>query len=67
MEAFKEHKLDERARIEAAREAGQMLRDDRGRPRRMLSNGSINKLLVLLSTILEKRGPSRPDRDQSRR
>jgi integrase len=53
VEAFKEHKLDERARIAAARESGQMLHDDRGRPRRMLSNGSINKLLISLNAILD--------------
>jgi integrase len=53
VEAFKEHKLDERARIVTAREAGAMLRDDRGLPRRTLSNGSINKLLISLTAILD--------------
>ena len=53
IEAFKEHKLDERARILAAREAGEPIRDVRGRPRRTLSNGSINKLLILLGAILK--------------
>ena len=53
VEAFKEHKLDERSAIFAARAAGEPLRDVRGRPRRTLSNGSINKLLVLLATILK--------------
>ncbi len=52
IEAFKDHKLDERARIVTAREAGQPIRDVRGCPRRTLSNGSINKLLILLGAIL---------------
>ena len=52
VEALKEYKLDERSRILAARAAGQPIRDRRGHPRRTLSNGSINKLLILLNTIL---------------
>ena len=53
LEGFKEHKLEERAHILAARQAGEVLRERRGRPRRTLSNGSINKLLMLLTAILE--------------
>jgi integrase len=53
IEAFKEHEIAERARILAAREAGEQIRDPRGRPRRTLSNGSINKLLILLTAILK--------------
>ena len=53
VEAFKEHKLDERSRIVAARAAGEPLRDRQGRPRRTLSNGSINKLLILLRAVLD--------------
>jgi integrase len=53
IEAFKEHKLDERAAIVAARDAGLPLLDWRGRPRRALSNTSINKFLVLLTRILD--------------
>jgi len=59
VEAFKDHKLDERARIAAAYDAGVPLRDPEGRIRRPLSNTSINKFLVLLTRILEaavKRG-----------
>ncbi len=53
IEAFKEHKLYERARILAARDAGEPIHDPRGLPRRTLSNGSINKLLILLAAILK--------------
>lgn len=59
IEEFKEHKLDERARIVAAENAGAVLRDCTGRRCRPLSNTSINKFLVLLTRILEaavKRG-----------
>jgi len=52
VEAFKEHKLDERARIVAAEDAGEQIRDRNGRARRALSNESINKLLVLLTRVL---------------
>jgi hypothetical protein len=52
VEAFKEHKLDERAAIIAAHDAGELLKDRNGRPRRALSNESINKLLVLLTRVL---------------
>jgi hypothetical protein len=41
--AFKDRKLDERARIVVAAEAGEVLRDASGRTRRPLSNTSINK------------------------
>jgi integrase len=53
LEEFKEHKLEERAHILAARQAGEVLRDRRGQPRRTLSNASINKLLILVTAILE--------------
>jgi integrase len=53
VEAFKETKLDERARVTAAAEFGEPLRDRNGRPRRALSNTSLNKFLVLLNAILE--------------
>ena len=53
VEAFKEHKLDERATIIAAEDAGEQIRDRNGRARRALSNESINKLLVLLTRVLE--------------
>jgi integrase len=53
VEAFKEHKLDERARVSAAADFGQPLRDRDGQRRRALSNTSLNKFLVLLSAILE--------------
>jgi hypothetical protein len=53
LEVFKEHKLEERAHILAARQVGEVLRDRRGQPRRTLSNGSINKLLILLTAVLE--------------
>jgi integrase len=53
VEAFKEHKLDERATIVAAVEAGEQLRTRIGRVRRPLSHASINKFLVLLTRILE--------------
>ena len=53
LEEFKEHKLEERAHILAARQAGEVLRDRRGQPRRTLSSGSINKLLTVLTAILE--------------
>ena len=59
VEEFKERKLDERAQIPAAAEAGIELRDSSGGLRRRLSNTSINKFLVLLTRILEaavKRG-----------
>jgi integrase len=53
VEAFKEHKLDDRARVIAAAEAGERLTDRDGRLRRALSNTSLNKFLVLLTAILE--------------
>src|SRR3954453_23902228 len=53
VEQFKEHKLDERSQIVAAKNAGVQLRDADGRVRRPLSNTSINKFLVLLTRILE--------------
>jgi integrase len=52
VERLKQVKLDERARILAAQETGNPIRDVSGRPRRTLSNGSINKLLVTLRAIL---------------
>jgi len=52
-EAFKEHKLDERAMIVGVLEAGGQVRDRSGRVRRPLSNTSINKFLVLLTRILD--------------
>jgi hypothetical protein len=51
--AFKEHKLDERAMIVGVLEAGGQIRDQSGRVRRPLSNTSINKLLVLLTRVLD--------------
>jgi integrase len=53
VEEFKEHKLDERARVTAATRAGTSLRYNDGRPRRALSNTSINKFLVLVTRILK--------------
>ena len=52
VEAFVEHKLDERAVIVATIEAGERLRDPGGRAVRPLSNASINKFLVLLAQVL---------------
>src|SRR3954452_8578842 len=59
VEEFKDSELDERARVVAAEQAGVVLRDADGRPRRPLSNTSINKFLVLLTRMLDaavKRG-----------
>jgi len=59
VEQFKDAKLDERARIAAAKERGIRLRAGDGRVLRPLSNTSINKFLILLTRILEtarKRG-----------
>jgi len=52
VEEFKEHKLDERTRVNAAVQAGAGPRHADGRQRRALSNTSINKFLVLLTRIL---------------
>jgi integrase len=53
VEEFKDRKLEERARVLAARDAGIQLQDGNGNARRPLSNTSINKFLVLLTRILE--------------
>jgi integrase len=52
VEEFKEGKLAERERVAAAAAAGAILRTANGRPRRSLSNTSINKFLVVLARIL---------------
>src|SRR3954454_18309271 len=52
VEAFVEHKLDERAVIVATIEAGERLRDADGRAVRPLSNASMNKFVVLLAQVL---------------
>src|SRR5690242_21903373 len=52
VEEFKEVRLAERERVAAATAAGKILRTADGRPRRPLSNTSINKFLVVLARIL---------------
>jgi len=53
VDRYREHKVLEREEILAARRAGVELRDENDRPRRGLSNESINKTLMLLGSMLE--------------
>lgn len=53
VDAYRQHKIAERERIQALVDAGEVLRDARGQRIKPLSNESINKTLALLAAILD--------------
>lgn len=53
VDAYRRHKLEERAEIDSRLKSGQRLVDGRGQPLKPLANRSINKTIIVLSEILQ--------------